>query len=297
MKKIMPHIAAVFFSLFGLAIIILLMSYTFSALAFIFPSDFIAQVMGMTLFDIAALAWLSALIYLSKSIMQYAFSFIGFMAGLAGSLAMVAIDVMLGGQKMIEAPAWINSALVYGFIGAAVTHVILIYAYKLAEPEISANISLGIETANITEEAMKQAEGVLLRERGALGNVIAPRLVDNVRRNLGLPVLGDLIDLPAYDVPSQAQAIPVQIPARREMSFSERLRAAGQVLINPASAMTRQYQVNNQTSTPITPAVQADQQPVQEVKSDEPVQGSEAAELQPVPFPIGIMGSNGNGQK
>jgi hypothetical protein len=122
--------------------------------------------------------------------------------------------------------------------------------------------------------------------------VIAPRLVDNVRRNLGLPVLGDLIDLPAYDVPSQSQAIPVQIPARREMSFSERLRAAGQVLINPASAMTRQYQVNNQTSTPITPTIQADQQPAQEVKS-EPIQESEVAELQPVPFLTGV----GNGQK
>ena len=43
-------------------------------------------------------------------------------------------------------------------------HVILIYAYKLAGPEVSADISLGIETAQITEEAMKQAENELLRE-------------------------------------------------------------------------------------------------------------------------------------
>lgn len=253
MKKIMPHVAGVFFALFGLGVIALLMSYTFEALAYIFPDNFISQIMGMVLFDIAAIAWLGAFIYLCKSVMQYAFAFIGFLFGLMGSLAMVAIDVMLGGQAMIEAPEWINSALIYGFIAAAVVHVLLFYAYKLAGPEVSADISLGIETANITEEAMKQAENELLRERGAMGRVIAPRLMNNVRRNLGLPVLGDanVIDLPAYDVLDQAKAIPVQIPAARPMSFVERLKAAGQVLVNPAPGMTRQYQATATATAPI----------------------------------------------
>ncbi len=249
MKKIMPHVAGVFFALFALGVIALLMSYTFEALAFIFPDNFISQIMGMVLFDIAALAWLGAFIYLCKSVMQYTFAFIGFLFGLLGSLTMVAIDVMLGGQSMIEPPAWINSALVYGFIAAAVVHVLLVYAYKLAGPEVSADISLGIETAQITEEAMKQAENELLRERGALGRVIAPRLMNNVRRNLGLPVSSDVLDLPAYDVPDPARAIPVQIPAARPMSFVERVKAAGKVLINPEPAVMRQYEA----TTPIAP--------------------------------------------
>jgi hypothetical protein len=264
MKKIMPHVAAVFFAIFGVAVIVLLMSYTFEALAYIFPDNFTAQVMGMVLFDIAAIAWLGAFIYLCKSIMQYAFAFIGFVFGLAGSLMMVAIDVMLGGQKMIEAPDWINSALVYGFIFAAVVHVILIYAYKLTGPEVSADISLGIETAQITEEAMKQAENELLRERGALGRTIAPRLMNNVKRNLGLPVGGDVIDLPAYDVTEQS--IPVHIPVPRPMSFVERVKAAGKVLINPMPVAMRQYQATVvasavlPTPAPITPSPQVDEQ-------------------------------------
>lgn len=248
MKKIMPHVAGVFFSLFGLGVVALLMSYTFEALAYIFPDNFVSQIMGMVLFDIAALAWLGAFIYLCKSVMQYAFAFIGFLFGLLSSLAMVAIDVMLGGQAMVEAPEWINSALVYGFIAAAVVHVILVYAYKLAGPEISADISLGIEMADITEEGMKQAEDELLRERGALGRVIAPRLMNNVKRNLGLPVSGDVIDLPAYDVNDMTQATPVQIPAARPMSFVERLKAAGQVLANPApvarNTTPKRYEAN-----------------------------------------------------
>ena len=114
-------------------------------------------------------------------------------------------------------------------------HVILIYAHKLPGPEVSADISLGIETAQIIEEAMKQAENELLRERGALGRVIAPRLMNNVRRNLGLPVSGDLIDLPVYDVPDLAEAIPVQTPSR-SMSLADRLRMVGQVLLNQIPA-------------------------------------------------------------
>lgn len=232
MKKVMQPVAAVFFALFGMLVIALLMSYTFEALAFIFPDNFTSQIMGMVLFDVAAIAWILAFIYLCKSIMQYAFAFIGFVFALIGTLLMVAIDVMLGGQEMIEAPAWINEALIYGFIAAAIVHVILVYAYKLAAPEISADISLGIETANIIEEAMKQAEDELLRERGAMGRVIAPRLMNDVRRNLGLPVSGEVIDLPAYDVPEQTQAIPVQIP----VSFMERVKAAGRVFVDPSPA-------------------------------------------------------------
>lgn len=259
MKKIMPHVAAVFFAIFSLAVIALLMSYTFEALAYVFPDNFTAQVMGMILFDIAALAWLGAFIYLCKSVMQYAFAFIGFVFGLLGSLVMVAIDVMLGGQKMITPPDWINSALVYGFLAAAVVHVILLYAYKLASPEISADISLGIETAQITEEAMKQAENELVKERGALGRTIAPRLMNNVKRNLGLPISGDVIDLPAYDVTERP--IPVQIPTARPMSFVERVKAAGKVLINPEPAVTRQYEATTPAQQIIPEAIAPDPKP------------------------------------
>lgn len=243
MSKIMPHVAGVFFALFGFGVIALLFSYTFSALAYVFPDNLFAQLMGMTLFDIAAIAWLLALIYLCKSVMQYAFAFIGFVFGLAGSLAMVAMEVMLGGQELMEAPAWVNEALIYGFIAAAVVHVILYYAFKLSAPEISADISLGFETAQITDEAMKQAEAQLLQQRGLLGGVIAPRLITNVKRNLGLPVSVDVIDAPRWEnVPNEApipvhfsQSMPTATTPQRQKSpgFFDRLRAAGQVLVNP----------------------------------------------------------------
>jgi|GEM_PF-1166556 len=270
MKKIMPNIAGVFFAMFSLGIVALLMSYTWQALARIFPDNLIAQAMGMILFDVGALAWLGAFIYLSKSAMQYAFSFIGFVFGVLGTLGMVAVEVMLGGQELMTPPEWINSALVYGFVVAAAAHVILFYAYKIAAPEVNAEISLGIETANITEEAMKQAEEALLAQRGALGSAIAPRLINNVRRNLGLPIGGEVIDLPAQDVNDLTQATPVYIPPRK-MSFTERLKAAARVLTNPQPAAPRVYAA--QVDKPAAPA-----------PAPQPEESEEAA-AQPDPLP------------
>ncbi len=253
MKKIMPHIAGVFFAVFGVGIIVLLMSYTWQALARIFPDTLVAQAMGMILFDIAALAWLLAFIYLCKSVMQYAFAFIGFAFGMLGTLGMVGIEVMLGGQELIIPPAWVNEALIYTFIGAAVVHVVLFYAFKLAAPEISAEISLGVETAQITEEAMKQAEANLIANRNALGAVIAPRLIANVKRNLGLPV-GDVLDLPAQDINDLSAAIPVQIPPRKKAGIADRLKAAAQAWMNPpapvAPEMPRKFEADAPAAQP-----------------------------------------------
>ena len=87
-----------------------------------------------------------------------------------------------------------------------------------------------------------------------MGRIIAPRLMNDVRRNLGLPVLGDVLDLPAYDVPDQSQAIPVQIPARRPMSIVDRVKAAAQVLINPVAVASNPstYQAETNSPAPIT---------------------------------------------
>ena len=199
MKKILPHVMAILFAVFGLAIIAMLMIYSFSALGKLFPNNFLGQIMGMVLFDVAALIWLGTIIFLCKSVGQYAISTIGFVLGLVGTLLLVADEVMMGGQELAKVPAWAGDSIVWTFIIALVGHVILYYSFKLSAPEISAEIALGYETAAITDEAMKQATEQLIRERGMLGNMIAPRMITDVKRSLGLPA-GDVIELTAQNV-------------------------------------------------------------------------------------------------
>jgi len=260
MKKIMPHVMGIMFAIFGMAVIALLMIYSFSALGRLFPGNFIAQVMGMVLFDVAALIWLGTVIYLCKSVGQYALSAIGFILGLGGTLLLVAAEVMMGGQELTEVPAWAGDSIVWVFILALVGHVVLYYAFKLSAPEISAEISLGYETAAITDEAMKQATEQLIRERGALGQVIAPRMITDVKRSLGLPVAGDVLELTAQNV-DEATPFPIQIPAPQyaggtprpkkvQSDFLKRLQFAKDAFLNP-SKFRQAPDPNNQQVQPL----------------------------------------------
>ena len=188
MKKILPKIAGILFAAFIGGVFLLVISLTFSALGRLFPDNFANQIIGLVLFDLAALAWGLNFVYGSKSTAQYALSALGFLVGLAGTVVMVASEVMLSAQNLTTPPAWIAQALVYGFIAAAVIHLILGYAHAGASPDVDAQIRLGAAQAEITSEAIAQAEQELETRRAALGNVIRPRLVAGIKRNLNLPI-------------------------------------------------------------------------------------------------------------
>ena len=188
MKKILPKIAGILFAGFIGGMFLLVISLTFSALGRIFPDNFPNQLIGLVLFDIAALAWGLAFVYKSESTAQYAVAAIGFIVGLIGTVTMVSAEVMLSAQNLQEPPEWIAKALVYGFIGAAVIHLVLGYMHAGASPEVDAQIRLGAAQAEITQEAIRQAEDELESRRAALGRVIQPRLVASIKRNLNLPI-------------------------------------------------------------------------------------------------------------
>ncbi|MBN8658002.1 MAG: hypothetical protein J0M11_19880 [Anaerolineae bacterium] len=302
MKKILPHVMVILFAVFGLAIIAMLMVYSFSALGKLFPGNFLGQVMGMVLFDVAALIWLGTIIYLCKSVGQYAIATLGFGLGLIGTLLLVAVEVMMGGQELAQVPSWAGDSIVWTFIVALVGHVILYYAFKLSAPEISAEISLGYETAQITDEAMKQATEQLIRERGMLGNMIAPRMITDVKRSLGLPVAGDILELTAenvYETPQPAAQfgqpqfvpqnyVPQTATSRKRkdgLDIMRRIQAAREAFSNPwkyAAAPAAQNAPASQPSpapqsapatpvAPAQPAVTPAQQPITPAAPASPV--------------------------
>ena len=216
MKKILPKLAALLFGAFIVGMFGLVISLTFSALGRIFPDNFTNQIIGLVLFDIAALAWGMAFVYQSKSTSQYAVAAIGFLVGIAGTLAMIASEVMLSAEGLTTPPPWVGKALVYGFVICAALHLVLGYAHKAASPEVDASIRLGAAQAEITEEAIMQAETQLENNRAALGQLITPRLTAGIKRNLNLPVsdaewdaLGDAEIIEAK--PKKKTGIPVTL--------------------------------------------------------------------------------------
>lgn len=198
MIKLVKPLAGTLFALFILAVFAGVMYYSFQALAWIFPGDLAGQLFGMALFDLASLVWFLVFVAACSSTMQYVFSAIGFLLGIVGTLGLVGIEVGIS-SGMLDAAA-MAKPLSYIFIVAMIGHLLLIYARHASAPEISADISLGIERARITDNAQKQAERMLEDNEQALALPIAQDHVRRVVHALNLRPRGEVLDLQAMDV-------------------------------------------------------------------------------------------------
>jgi len=193
MKKLIGPFAKVFGGLFAVGVFVIIISLSYSALGRVFPGSLFDQAAGLLLFDISALVWFMQFVGGSRSVSQYVYSGLGFLLGLLGSIGLVGIEVGISSGMLIAEE--MTKPLSYIFIGAAVGHLMVLYAFHGSEPAISAEISLGVEKAKVHDEGMRQAEEMLKRDMAQLGREISLRLVDDVKRDLRLP--GQVIDLPA----------------------------------------------------------------------------------------------------
>src|SRR5689334_16450903 len=160
MKKVLGSATGILFAVFSIAILGLLMSLTFGALGKLFPDNFTNQLWGLVLFDIAAMIWAIVFVFQSKSTMQYALAAIGFVAAFVGTLGMVAVEVMLGGQTYVQVSDWVGQWLVYGFVIMTALHSALLYAHHGSTPEIHEKINVGIARGEIVTTAIQQATNI-----------------------------------------------------------------------------------------------------------------------------------------
>lgn len=199
MNKLLPHFVKLLFGVFILGVVAAVMFYSFQGLGLIFKNDFTGQLFGMMLFDVASIVWFFVFISACASTMQYIFSGIGFLLGIAGTLGLVGIEVGLS-SGMLEAGT-MQRPLTYIFIAALIGHLVLIYAHHASEPNVAAKISLGVDKASITDQAQKEATKILTENMPQLSAPIAARLVQEVMKDLNLqPQRGTVLDLPALPV-------------------------------------------------------------------------------------------------
>ncbi|HJS17318.1 MAG TPA: hypothetical protein VJ785_01120 [Anaerolineales bacterium] len=190
MKKVLGNMAGIIFTVFCLAVLGLLMSFTLGALRKLFPDSFSNQMWGLVLFDIAAMVWALVFVFKSQSTPQYAIAAIGFVTAFAGTLLMVTAEVMLSGQTFVQNND-IGRWMVYGFIIVTAVHAVLIYAHHASSPEIREQIDVGIARGEIVTEAINQATHQLDREKAQLAHVIHSGIVDQVKRDLNIPIAVD----------------------------------------------------------------------------------------------------------
>ncbi|HKI53431.1 MAG TPA: zinc finger Ran-binding domain-containing protein [Anaerolineales bacterium] len=207
MKKVLQTASKYIFAVFGIAVLALLMSLTYSALARIFPDSLINRMWGLVMFDIAAMCWALAFVFTSESTGQYASSAIGFIVAFIGTLGMVAAEVILSSGQ-IEAGD-IGQWMTYGFIIVTALHAALLYAHEATAPDIHEKINVGIARGEIVTTAIKQATNELDQEKASLAVTIHRDIVSQVKRDLGLEEADPNMPFLPKDRTYQQTAMPI----------------------------------------------------------------------------------------
>jgi len=187
MKKVLGAMSGIIFAVFSIAILGMLMSFTWGALGKLFPNSFVNQMWGMIMFDIAAMCWALAFVFKSSSVGQYAASGIGFIVAFAGTLLMVTAEVIMGGQTFVQNNN-MGQYMVYGFVIVTAIHAALIYLHHASAPEIHEKINIGIARGEITTEAIRQATSELDAQKADLARSISQTISDGVKRDLNIPI-------------------------------------------------------------------------------------------------------------
>lgn len=223
MKKVLAAMSRYFFAAFAIAVLILLMILTYSALGKLFPGNFANQMWGMVMFDISAMCWALAFVFQSKSTGQYAVSAIGFIVGFVGTLGMVAAEVMLSGQNLANIDTTqIGRWMTYGFIIVTALHAALVYAHHATAPEVSEQISIGIARGEVVTRAINDATKTIEAEKQELSRVLYNDIVSNVKRDLGMYSVADTV----FDRRKQSAA-------EKPLSISAELYAPGTKFADP----------------------------------------------------------------
>jgi hypothetical protein len=242
MKKVLGAMSGIIFAVFSIAILGMLMSFTWGALGMLFPSSFVNQMWGMIMFDLAAMCWALAFVFQSNSVGQYAASGIGFIIAFLGTLLMVTADVIMGGQTFVQ-NANMGQYLVYGFVIVTAIHAALIYLHHASAPEIHQKINIGIASGEITTEAIRQATSELDAQKADLARSISRDISTSVKRDLNIPIA---VDPNVGFVPAQAQPQYVEAPRptaqpHKKQSWFDRMKQT----IKPAPMNTNEQVIVN----------------------------------------------------
>jgi len=219
MSEVLKKVATLLFWLFAIVAFGLMVSLTYSAIMKIFPGDQIKAIWGVSMFDFACVIWLMTFAFKSEGMGQRAGALINFILALLGTLGMVALEVLIGGQDLLTVDTSMGEKIVYLFIGITVANLCGIYWHHLTEPSVTDEIEQRSEMDKVTEEARAQASQQVREMLPEMGRVIAARYVQDVYSRLRLAdpgAGGQVIDAVSRDVvasePVRAKAEKKAVP-------------------------------------------------------------------------------------
>ena len=183
MKRLAPTFTQVLGTLFVLGVAALVTYLSYNALGRVFPDDWYYQILGLVVFDVAAMVWFFRIVSDSETKLQYVWSTFGFLAGFAGVVYMVRIETQLN-AGVIVADGAVMAQLADVFISASIVQFALTYAYKMSDKETTKRLHTGLFKAEIFEDAIRQAGISVDKSTAVLGSMLHGGIMRELLRDL-----------------------------------------------------------------------------------------------------------------
>lgn len=216
-NKRVAWLAGIFAGVLALVSVAMGVWMTWLVMGRVLPGNELARYMALAFFDGGALGWAGVYVYKARGTPQRAVSLWLLVWDLLGVVAMVIGEILLGGQQLVNIPAWLGKFIIDTVIITFAINLVAWYYYHTNAPETREAINAQDLEDQLTEQAEQQARANIEREAQVLGSLLAGRVTSRIKYRMRLPMSeqeaeqwrGEIVDaetLPQPALPAPAGA-------------------------------------------------------------------------------------------
>lgn len=182
------------FLFYGVAVTLLAWtaSLTLSFLRMALPDAFfLVPVLGLVVFDVGMIAWLFVFLSHAQGAIQRSVAILLCLFDFAGVALMVLAEILLDGQRLVEAPAFLATTAVWGIAIWTVVNVGGVILFHLGDPTARREMALQSEKDAIFEGAIADLKNRRIQNQSLLANDMGSVLYDELLASIKSPGTGN----------------------------------------------------------------------------------------------------------
>lgn len=213
------------FLFYAVAIVLLLWtsSLTYSFLSMALPNTFwLIPLLGLVVFDVGMIAWMFVFLSHAEGAIQRAVAIVLTLFNFVGVGLMTIAEILLDGQQLVEAPAMLGSAAIWGIGIWTVVNVLGVIVFHLGDNQARRAMAYQAEKDEIFDAALKSLKtrriGIQQEMAEEISRAMMDEMISELRKDADGDGRRDLFERPGevrqntYDNPPM---VPLARPAGR----------------------------------------------------------------------------------
>lgn len=156
-------------------------SLTYSFLSMALPNTFwLVPLLGLVVFDVGMLAWMFVFLSHAEGAIQRAVAITLCLFNFVGVGLMVIAEILLDGQQMVEAPAMLGTAAIWGIGIWTVVNVLGVLVFHLGDNNARREMAMQAEKDAVFEAALADLKTRRIAAQKALSQEMSAAMMDEL---------------------------------------------------------------------------------------------------------------------